>query len=608
MQEIVSSLTEYKLSATTKIDELENSLSKLRHELNDSQTIVIENESLKRQIKRLTDENEELLSDQQALESQIQNSASDDNNSEMKQLSLKLETIQQELNNKNEYIAKLEKDTTIEREQTTNQYKNQSKKLSLYKTKILEVAGKLKQLKKGKEILSCTVDDYSKAVSKWQMEIVTVSSKLIEKIHLLQKEKNELKLKNSQLEENNRLQLNELSNLNKINANTDLPSFDYQQKLNALEEDNINKTEQLKMLQEKLLEHTENISACNEFKVNCDNALLSNKNLKFELNSNLMELEKKNKQLADIQHQIHKEFERISSDNSYKMKYDTELQSHKTTESNLKEKIICLENENQEKSKQIECINQKLQEITNNYMDLEVKYNESIMNNENLEIKYNESIMNNEKIQNNNDKNEKELENLREKLQQKCTEILQIESLSNKLESNEIELRNVQQTNIETSNQLKTTKTQLDDANEQIKLLKNKSEDCVDSAKTQCSNLQKQLNIVKNELAEKLSSLSITKTELENQTEIVMRKSKEITELLEEMRELNDALKNRGDVISKQKSKINEFEIDIERQTKRITELELICNEKNLEITKLVSDLDKSNINNGKRKILCYFI
>lgn len=595
MQEIVASLTEYKLTATTKIDELENSLSKLRQQLIDSQTTAIENESLKRQIKRLTDENEELLSDQQALESQIQNSTNigdtlNSNNEEIKQLTLSLETLKQELIVKNEYITKLEMDTTIERERTTNQHKNQTKKLQLYKTKILEVAGKLKQLKKGKEILSVTVEDYSKAVSKWQMEIVTVSSKLIEKIHTLQREKNELKLKNSQFEDMYRLQSIELSNLKQPNVNKDLP-LDYQDKLTRLEEDNENKTKQLQDLQEKLLQSADDLSAYNQFKVNCDEALLSNKQLKFELNTNLLELEKKNKQLADIQHKIHNEYDKIRLDiNNYKLKYNESLQ----IESELNTKVYALENENENKTKQLETVQHKLQELTDNFMQLEIKYNESIMNIESETA----TVL---KLQNDIIEKENELKNLHQILQEKSS---QLEVLTKKMELAEIELSNVHHNNLDTSNLLQQTLNELEDANKQLTMFKNESQDYTDSAKCQYANLEDKLNTVENELAEKSSSLAATKSELDSQIEMVTKKSKEITELLEEMRELNDALKNRGDVISKQKSKINEYEKDAEIHTKRIAELESTFNEKNLEIAKLVGEFEKINLNNGMQ-IFC---
>lgn len=68
MQEIVESLTEHKLSSTTKMDNLQHNIIQLEDKLKGYDNHLIENESLKRQLKRISNENEEVLGDVSILE------------------------------------------------------------------------------------------------------------------------------------------------------------------------------------------------------------------------------------------------------------------------------------------------------------------------------------------------------------------------------------------------------------------------------------------------------------------------------------------------------------------------------------------------------------
>lgn len=85
--------------------------------------------------------------------------------------------------------------------------------------------------------------------------------------------------------------------------------------------------------------------------------------------------------------------------------------------------------------------------------------------------------------------------------------------------------------------------------------------------------------------------------------EILQKKASETEELLNEMREINEALKNRGDVISKQTNRITEMEAEITKNKKRMVELEANCNEKNMEINRLsglLNDFERASVANGK--------
>lgn len=71
MKEIVDALTENKLTLTTQVADHKAQCDRLQSELQKFDQMAIENEALKRQMKRLSDENEELLTDLDAMEKKL---------------------------------------------------------------------------------------------------------------------------------------------------------------------------------------------------------------------------------------------------------------------------------------------------------------------------------------------------------------------------------------------------------------------------------------------------------------------------------------------------------------------------------------------------------
>lgn len=211
MQEIVGNLTEKKLETANRISDLEKSLSvantqiaNVNEELNVLKEHTIENESLKRQVKRLTDENDELISEMEQLESKLkeerladieryENLKSENEkltettaNSDKLLIQLRehqeqFDKISLELQENQEKSEKLliELATTGEQNTILTQHsRKQADKLKLYKTKIIEFSGKLKQLKASKEILAKIVAEYSQSVTKWQLDIITAMKQI----------------------------------------------------------------------------------------------------------------------------------------------------------------------------------------------------------------------------------------------------------------------------------------------------------------------------------------------------------------------------------------------------------------------------------------------
>lgn len=211
MQEIVDNLTERKLETANRISDLEKSLSvanmqitKVNEDINTLNEHAIENESLKRQIKRLTDENEELISEMEQLEAKSKEehladvAKLDDLKSANKKLlettknnekfTMKLSDHQeqfdkisfklQETKERNDKLV-FELSATSEQNSILTQHsRKQADKLKLYKTKIIEFSAKLKQLKSSKEILAKIVAEYSQSVTKWQLDIITAMKQI----------------------------------------------------------------------------------------------------------------------------------------------------------------------------------------------------------------------------------------------------------------------------------------------------------------------------------------------------------------------------------------------------------------------------------------------
>lgn len=255
MQLIVKSATDQKLELTTRIEHLERQLADTSNRLNDAQTkclvfeeLEIECEGQKKQIKRLTDENEEQemdlreldakfarvseLSQQQTqellrleqsmdnwkrieadyerltqenriLQETIEaNQAKQTDHIEQNELQTMYEKLQSDfqanLNELNELRASLDakdiernaewENLTVENKRLEEQVNEQQQKLHKYKSKVIEFAGRLKLLKQCKQTLLDTVTEYSLSVTKWQHDISVASSLLLQQVNNLKAE------------------------------------------------------------------------------------------------------------------------------------------------------------------------------------------------------------------------------------------------------------------------------------------------------------------------------------------------------------------------------------------------------------------------------------
>jgi GRIP and coiled-coil domain-containing protein 2 len=208
MQEIVDSLTQFKLEATTQLQEAKQANTKLLDTINDmrmnqsdTEELAIENEALKRQVKRLTDENEELFADLQGAAEQKANGGDgetgvDDLNRQIAEMQAQITQLEADRKAADgENCALREKTTTFDKQFKELLAKSESstKKLNLYKTKLIEISNKLKALKTTKKVLLEVVKDYAQTIPKWQKEILNASNKVFEKLSTYEKENRRLK-------------------------------------------------------------------------------------------------------------------------------------------------------------------------------------------------------------------------------------------------------------------------------------------------------------------------------------------------------------------------------------------------------------------------------
>lgn len=204
MQEIVDNLTETKLETANRICDLEKSLSvantqiaKANEELNALKQQAIENESLRRQIQRLTDENEELISEMEQLEANSKGDRLADmanyeslklENEKLTETVAKNEKFLVKMNDHQEQFDKISLELQESKDRNDKlivdlsalgeHSRKQADKLKLYKSKIVDISVKLKQLKANKEILAKIVAEYSQSVTQWQADIIAAMKQI----------------------------------------------------------------------------------------------------------------------------------------------------------------------------------------------------------------------------------------------------------------------------------------------------------------------------------------------------------------------------------------------------------------------------------------------
>ncbi|XP_017007525.3 GRIP and coiled-coil domain-containing protein 2 [Drosophila takahashii] len=198
MQEMVQDFTDKNLILTEQVNALKR---RTKEDADRLAQFEIENESLKRQLGRLSDENDVLLADVDRMEKAMQqvNALGNEQRKNLELLEVDIAKIKEaEAENANlrqQLVAVAEESTLMQQKYQGIKEINseQRKKFNSLKDRFIDVHRKLKNLKECKCVLLETQHEYAASVSKWQVEIIKASQLLCAKMMSLQAENEKLK-------------------------------------------------------------------------------------------------------------------------------------------------------------------------------------------------------------------------------------------------------------------------------------------------------------------------------------------------------------------------------------------------------------------------------
>ncbi|XP_055547661.1 GRIP and coiled-coil domain-containing protein 2 isoform X2 [Wyeomyia smithii] len=539
MQEVVDSLTDQKLKAAMRVDELEKVVVGLRRELEGAALLRDRlekssdtNEALQRQIKRLTDENEQLLDDLAGMENKLKD----------------LETDKQKIELQQKQLTKVNSETV-----QSGREEKLIRKLKLYKNKVQEISAKILLLKSDRKILLKTVKEYSEEVPKWQKELLNASEALFNRTHTLEKENHNLKQQcasKESIEIENQKLLGEVDSLKQR-----LGSFSEQcqnhgnqtvalsSKLTEIMEECQNKQSELTNLQDM---HHKILINNSDLEQKLQQALEEKQHLQSELGGKQIELDQiqecvqnekaANEQLRTEYNRLTKKLEEIQT------QYDMAKQIAHTR---------CQEEQKESEAGGLRGINELTYEM------------------EQQELRVNQIIEEKAQLQ-------KEMDDLQSRYSQQTDELKE-----KILELSEIQKKLHDMSELDATNKLLQTEVLEYDRKlqkymqEQAELQKELS-DCSVALET----LQDRFNSLHAENQRLLENhVDLERQNANDREDLATVHSKfelvklENSELLSELKEINEILKERGGVISLQLSKISELESQKAALERKLTEL-----------------------------------
>ncbi|XP_055903770.1 GRIP and coiled-coil domain-containing protein 2 [Eupeodes corollae] len=608
MKEMLEEFTNNKLELTSEISELRGQNKALVEEQmssrNDKDQLTIENEALRRQVNRLTEDNESLLTDINQMDEQLNqvNILGKEQKQHLDLLELEVEKLK-EYEVTSRRLATDYQDLQETHEMLTESYNlaqndsqalalkcqnlqeinsEQRKKFQGLKDKFIDVHKKLKQLKECKRVLVESHHEYADSISRWQLEIMHASEKLCSHIQSLTKENNDLKNEIENKAENVDIVLPQLPILIDY---CEKALVEYRQQktlIDELQEENNKLKKEIgkKIRASDEVDHEEvsrqDLEAIEVLKK-------ENKNLKDIAENNRLMLENEMKvlmseklqlqeQLANIdgntrqtdmeinalRSEVTKLTSQLSNITEYKEKLEQELA---TTERSADKEIKYLKEENASLEEKTANVNEIINNTDSKIHKLERELSESTTDKfkteTNITLSYLPILI---------DCCEKALHEQRQQ-----TEL--IESLKSK---------NMEEHNEEVVSKLIEELEQLKNANDKLKQELSK-------AKQHDSDIEDVIKL-KNDLIANHRTCEDLQTKLEKQ-------ERENTDLLNEMRELNEALKGRGDVISKQQAKNQEMLIEMKKTSSALSKIEAdlqsketIIKEKETRMQKLSED------------------
>ncbi|XP_060810304.1 GRIP and coiled-coil domain-containing protein 2 [Amyelois transitella] len=590
LQELVNSLTEQKLNYITEVDAAHTKIKALNNKCNSYEEeidrykaeIIVKDQkygdtaqklsdldseiiSLKRQNKRLLEENEQLINQLTDLETQI----NEFNNIGLQQRE-QLKILEEKVHLENEYKVQLEHLNNKIRELQTQLISNKTEeaedqvsfdyekkikdimemfeaeknkkekaniKLRSYKDKILKCAACINQLKNSRFILAKTVKEYSENIPKWQNDILKASKVLDDQIDKLNKENSNLKEKLNNLEniyakENGEKDKNLIAEINQHNELLKSNISDLQNQLkDSLECNNV-----LKENLEKIkVEYQREIAILSdqiiEVRENWNEILRKNK----DLNSFVEKLQLENKKLLNSMEEQRNENEEVKNMALQIKALESEKSMLVKEKMNARDSVVELENQNKSLTVQLEgtsselqLMKSKVELLSQQKSALEAEYK----NDKNDEVNHFKSEM--KILQEQYDLLKKEHDHL-----QDLNGLLKEEVETLKL--------SLEQPKDDTDNSDLNVSLQADIVKLETKLSAYKQENA-----TLLSELK--------ESRSKIKEFDNLVAEYEDAKSKLMSYKTENSELLNEMKEINQVLKERGESISKLQKAIAELE------------------------------------------------
>ncbi|XP_058130592.1 GRIP and coiled-coil domain-containing protein 2 [Anopheles ziemanni] len=655
MQEVADSYMDQKLQATMKVDELEKQLQKLKTQLIDEQSSHEKNsEKLRANIEELKKELDAFKENATDYTKEATDAA--ERIKELEEENAKLEkervAIEQEL------IKVKGSQTVLGDSVHSTREEKLIRKLKLYKAKVQEINAKLLILKSDRKILLKTVKEYSEQVPKWQKELVNASNVLFDKIRTIELEKSDLEERLSK-----QVKLSDDLQAENVELNRRLSSFSpgaNNSSTTHVEEENgtnlttVGDVNQIAVMRKQLEDlnaqyvdmEKANQQMLSEYETKLQLERDEKENLRKDLhsqaNSELLEkadkrvenLEKEVKVLQEKLEQTTEQVERNSKrqeliENDLKAK-EQELESSEKEKLHLASKLeeagklaAQLKLEVIELQSSIDTMSEKLVETVQRSADLEevaLKFSEEKVKLEKTTAKLEERKAVMQKLIVENENLEAQLGQLAEKLKNSIAKSNQLEERNKQLEdtlaSSRKQLEELDAERIRLSDDLKHAQAQEAQKVEEISLRLN--EKCSFIAELQREN--EALSEKWNELAvEERQTREANDKEMQQQVkqleeELASSNGKqdvlksENAELLSELKEINEILKERGEVINLQVSKIAELQeklsrvetVDVEPLKHQIENLQRTVDEKDAELERQRDELatirDRSNI------------
>uniref|UniRef100_A0AAG5CXJ2 GRIP domain-containing protein n=1 Tax=Anopheles atroparvus TaxID=41427 RepID=A0AAG5CXJ2_ANOAO len=660
MQEVADSYMDQKLQATMKVDELGKQLEKMKAQLVNEQTQhEKDNEQLREDIAQLK---KQLVEFEQNAEDR-QKDAAADRMKELEEENAKLEkervTLEQEL-------IKVKGSQTVLADSTQSAKEEKLiRKLKLYKAKVQEINAKLLLLKSDRKILLKTVKEYSEQVPKWQKELVNASNVLFDKIRTIELEKSDLV---EQLSKQEKI-LNDLHAEN-VELKQQLLAHSADAKLNSTMRDdgeNVsscatkrhdsliidlrNQLEHLKIQHEAI--EAENQRKMSEYETKLQLERDEKENLQKDFqksvrltadqsHSDLLEEADKRvgnleKEVKQLQKQLQDTTENVESNRKLQEIIEKDLAGREQQLEHCERDKRRLAGERDDFAKRTESLRQQLEEAHSELVALE-EQNEKLQN-QITALEANASKMASERAT--HEKNVSKMEENQAVVQKLIVENENLEAqlgqLAEKLKSSIAKSKQAMERNKQLEEELESVKKKLDDLAKEKKLISDELKQAQDQEAAHVKKLTLHLNekcsmvtelehekeklqhalseaeskhqqyreSVDNELQQRLSDLEKELVSANGKQDVL---KSENGELLAELKEINEILKERGEIINLQVSKISELQeklsrvetTDVEPLKQQIEQLQQALAEKDTELEKqrdeLASMKDRPNM------------